>query len=74
MQMSHRPDAVTPRDEHILTAREALEPLYETLERRTDETLMEAAVDAGWSPDEAVTAIGLLRLDDARSVIGSSRG
>jgi hypothetical protein len=60
---------ITPPDQHIVTAQEALEPLYERLEQETEAKLIEAALEAGWPADEAVTAIGRLRLHDALSII-----
>ena len=60
---------VTPPDEHLVTAREALEPLYEHLELQTDTMLMGAAVRAGWSVEEAEKALTDLRLDDALTTI-----
>lgn len=52
---------VIPPDEHILTVQEALEPLYQKLEQETETRLVEAAVNAGWSPYEALNAIDQLK-------------
>jgi regulatory protein YycI of two-component signal transduction system YycFG len=60
---------ITPPDDHLVTAREALEPLYEKLELQTDSTLLAAAVDAGWSPQEATQALAALRLSDAMATL-----
>lgn len=61
---------ITPPDEHLVTAREALEPLYEKLELQTDTALLAAAVEAGWPPEEATKALAALRLQDALSILG----
>ena len=62
--------SITPPDEHLVTAREAIEPLYEKLELQTDSRVLAAAVEAGWSPDEATRALAALRLDDALATLG----
>ena len=62
---------ITPPGGHIVTAREALEPLYERLELKTDKTVLAAAVEAGWSPEEASKALAALRLNDALSVLSN---
>lgn len=62
--------SITPPDEHVVTAREALEPLYEKLEMHTDTALLAAAMDAGWSPEEATKALAALRLNDALAILG----
>ncbi|NLS00865.1 hypothetical protein HGP17_28885 [Rhizobium sp. P38BS-XIX] len=62
--------SITPPDEHVVTAREALEPLYEKLELQTDAALLAAAVEAGWPPEEATKALAALRLQDALSILG----
>ena len=62
---------ITPPDDHLLTAREAIEPLYERLELDTDRTVL-AAVEAGWSPDEASKALAALRLHDALATLDRS--
>ena len=61
---------VTPPDDHVVTAREAIEPLYDRLEIETDKAVMAAAVRAGWSSDDAAKALASLRLQDALSVLG----
>ena len=61
---------VTPPDEHVVTAREALEPLYEKLEMQAESALLAAAVEAGWPPEEATKALATLRLHDALSTLG----
>lgn len=61
MPMSAIRQPVTPPDEHILTVQEALEPLFLRLETEVDVQLMDAAIAAGWSPDEAIDAIDELR-------------
>jgi hypothetical protein len=52
---------VTPPDEHILTAQEALEPLFLELEAEVDRKLIHAAVKAGWQPREVLSALDELR-------------
>ncbi|MBX4938694.1 hypothetical protein [Rhizobium binae] len=64
------PTAITPPDGHVVTAREALEPLYERLELRTDSTLLSAAMEAGWPAEEATNAVAALRLQDALNILG----
>lgn len=39
--------SIAPPDDHLVTAYEALEPLYERLELENDRALLAAAVDAG---------------------------
>ncbi|MBY5413312.1 hypothetical protein HFO98_33820 [Rhizobium leguminosarum] len=60
---------IMPPDEHVVTAREALEPLYERLELHTDATLLSAAIEAGWPADEATKAVAALRLQDALNIL-----
>ncbi|WP_034857191.1 hypothetical protein [Sinorhizobium sojae] len=63
--LPHRPAATA--DEHILTVQEALEPLYAELEQEVEAVLVEAAVSAGWSADEALQAIEELKRHDVLS-------
>ena len=65
---------VIPPDQHVVTAREALEPLYEKLELQTESLLLSAALEAGWSPDEATEALAALRLQDALSILDERSG
>ncbi|MBY3082439.1 hypothetical protein [Rhizobium laguerreae] len=62
------PTPIMPPDEHI-TAREALEPLYERLALHTDATLLSAAIEAGWPANEATKAVAALRLQDALNIL-----
>ncbi|MBY3515575.1 hypothetical protein HFN76_25630 [Rhizobium laguerreae] len=78
------PTPIMPPDEHI-TAREALEPLYERLALHTDATLLSAAIEAGWPANEATRqrgneatrqrgneatkAVAALRLQDALTIL-----
>jgi len=55
-------------DEHILTVQESLEPLYMELEQEVETRLLEAAVSAGWSADEALEAIDELKRHDVLSI------
>jgi hypothetical protein len=48
-----------------VTVQEALEPLFVKLEVEADARLIRAAVDAGWTPQEAIDAIDDLRSQDA---------
>ncbi|MDW5315288.1 hypothetical protein [Rhizobium sp. PL01] len=64
MPSSARGETVIPPDQHILTVQEALEPLYQRLEREVENRLVEAAVDAGWSPYDALNAIDQLKRHD----------
>lgn len=50
----------SPR-EHILTAREALEPLFLAIEEEAEIKMISAALKAGWSVEDAVEAIDHLR-------------
>ncbi|MBB4294071.1 hypothetical protein GGE16_006168 [Rhizobium leguminosarum] len=61
---------ITPPDQHLVTAREAIEPLYEKLELQTESLVLAAALEAGWPPDEATKALAALRLQDALSTLG----
>lgn len=53
--------SVTSPDDHILTVQEALEPLFLALEEEAEVKMIAAAVKAGWSVEDAVTAIDELR-------------
>lgn len=53
--------SVPSPEEHILTAREALEPLFLVLEEEAEIKMIAAAVKAGWSTKDAVAAIDELR-------------
>ena len=55
---------IIPHDEHVVTAREALEGLYLKLEQEAEVRLVAAALRAGWSAEEALDAIDELRKDD----------
>ena len=61
---------VTPPGDHVVTAREAIEPLYDRSEIETDKAVLAAAVRAGWSSEDATKALASLRLQDALSVLG----
>lgn len=52
---------VTPPHDHILTAQEALEPLFLRLEAEVDRKLINAAVEAGWEAEEILSALDRLR-------------
>jgi hypothetical protein len=55
-------------DEHTLTVQEALEPLYMKLEQEAEARLLEAAVSAGWSAQEALEAIDELKRHELESI------
>ena len=48
-------------EEHSLTIQEAIEPVYNRLALECEARVIEAAVRAGWSAEEAVMAIEDLR-------------
>jgi hypothetical protein len=54
---------VKPED-HILTIQEAIEPVYNRLSLECEARIIDAAVRAGWSADEALAAIEDLRKRD----------
>ncbi|MEY9164329.1 hypothetical protein ABIE78_002448 [Sinorhizobium fredii] len=64
--LPHRP--VVMAGEHILTVQEALEPLYMELEQQVETRLVQAAVSAGWSADEAIEAIDELKRHEVLSM------
>ena len=51
---------VKPED-HILTLQEAIEPVYNRLALECEARIIDAAVKAGWSAEDAVAAIEDLR-------------
>ncbi len=55
-----RPSVPSP-EEHILTVQEALEPLFLALEEEAEVKMVAAAVNAGWTVEDAVAAIDELR-------------
>jgi hypothetical protein len=55
-------------DEHILTVQEALEPLYMKLEQEAEARLLETAVSAGWSAQEALEAIDELKRHELEAI------
>jgi hypothetical protein len=59
--MSAAQHSVPSAEEHILTVREALEPMFLALEEEAEVKMIAAAVKAGWSIEEAVTAVDELR-------------
>ncbi len=62
-------NAVPSPAEHVVTAQEALEPLYESVELQAETMLLSAAVQSGWSADEAAKALAKLKLKDALSTL-----
>lgn len=69
--MPMRFNSVVSPDEHLLTVQEALEPLYLKLEVEAEARLLQEALRAGWTADEAVAAIDQLRRREVMSEIGS---
>jgi hypothetical protein len=63
---------ITPYDGHVVTVREAIEPLYERLELQTESMVLAAAIRAGWPAEEATKALAALRLQDALATLGIS--
>ncbi|MFC5758148.1 hypothetical protein [Rhizobium sp. GCM10022189] len=64
--MTSRNARVVPHDDHVVTAKEALEGLYLRLEMEAEVRLVAAALRAGWTANEALDAIDQLRADDIR--------
>jgi hypothetical protein len=56
---------IAHHDDHLVTAREALEGLYLKLEQEAEVRLVAAALRSGWSAEEALDAIDQLRQEDA---------
>lgn len=63
-------DSIVSPDEHLLTVQEALEPLYLKLEVEAEARLLKAALQAGWSADEASAAIDELKRHEVMSDLG----
>lgn len=61
MPTSAASTSVASPDDHILTAQEALEPLFLALEEEAEVKMVAAALRAGWSVEAAVAAIDELR-------------
>lgn len=61
MSMSAAQHSVPSPQEHILTVKEALEPLFLALEEEAEVKMIAAAVKAGWPIEEAVAAVDDLR-------------
>ena len=64
--MTVRTADVVPHDDHVVTAKEALEGLYLRLEMEAEVRLVAAALRAGWTADEALDAIDQLRADNTK--------
>ncbi|WP_368516695.1 hypothetical protein [Rhizobium sp.] len=54
---------VACHDDHVVTAKEALEVSFLKLEQEAEVRLVAAALRAGWSADEALDAIDQLRAE-----------
>jgi hypothetical protein len=61
MPMSAAQHSVPSAKEHILTVKEALEPMFLALEEEAEVKMIAAAIRAGWSVEEAVAAVDELR-------------
>ncbi|TDK36856.1 hypothetical protein E2F50_08060 [Rhizobium deserti] len=61
MPMSAARQPVISPQEHVVTVREALEPLFLALEEEAEVKMIAAAVKAGWPLEEAVAAVDELR-------------
>ena len=64
MPTSTRRRPIVAPDEHILTVQEALEPLFLALEEEAEVRMVAAAIQAGWSAEDAVSAIDELRRNE----------
>jgi hypothetical protein len=64
MPVSDSHQSIAAPHEHILTAQEALEPLFLALEQEVEVRMVAAALRAGWSAEDAVLAIDALRRDE----------
>jgi hypothetical protein len=67
--MNNQRPAVPPADEHVVTAQEAIEPLFHSLALEAEAKLVAAASAAGWSPQDAIEAIDQLRRKDILSAL-----
>jgi len=56
--------SVPSPEENVLTVQEALEPLFLALEEEAEVRMIAAALKAGWTAEEAVTAIDVLRMNE----------
>lgn len=59
---------------HLVTAQEALEPMYESMELQAEAFLLSAAVQSGWTPEEAGVALAKLKLKDALETLEAFGG
>jgi hypothetical protein len=64
MPMLASRQSIAPPKDHIVTAQEALEPLFLQIEAEAELRMIAAALKAGWSAEDAVTAIDELRRND----------
>jgi hypothetical protein len=56
--------SIAPPNDHILTAQEALEPLFLQIEAEAEVRMIAAAIRAGWTAEDAVFAIDELRRNE----------
>jgi hypothetical protein len=64
MPMPASRQSIAPPYDHILTAQEALEPLFLQIEAEAEVRMIAAAIRAGWSAEDAVAAIDELRRNE----------
>ncbi|WP_168879228.1 hypothetical protein [Rhizobium sp. P28RR-XV] len=64
MPKTARIPPVVPHDDHIVTAKEALEVSFLRLEQEVEIRLVAAALRAGWSADDALDAIDQLKAEE----------
>jgi len=62
--------SVPSPEENVLTVQEALEPLFLALEEEAEVRMIAAALKAGWTAEEAVTAIDELRMNEQPLALG----
>ncbi len=71
MPMSAARPSITSSKDHVLTVQEALEPLFMALEEEAEIKMIAAAINAGWTLEEAVAAIDELRRNELLPVASS---
>lgn len=67
--MNDQRPTVPPADDRVVTAQEAIEPLFHSLELEAEAKLLAAAGAAGWSAQDAIEAIDQLRRKDILSAL-----
>jgi hypothetical protein len=69
IEMNDQRPTVPPADDRVVTAQEAIEPLFHSLELEAEAKLLAAAGAAGWSAQDAIEAIDQLRRKDILSAL-----